>query len=77
MERLRERSFNDLKVAFTNATLLAFPDYKLPFVMYTGASALDIGAVLMEQEVHGKHHTVTYASRTLNQAESNYFGISS
>ncbi len=40
--------------------------------MYTDASALGLGAVLMLQDICGKHYVVAYASRILNQAESNY-----
>ncbi len=40
---------------------MAFPDHKLPF-----------GAVLMQQDACGKHCAAAYASRTLNQSESNY-----
>ncbi len=40
--------------------------------MYTDASALGLGAVLMQQDVRGKHSAAVYASRTLNQAESDY-----
>ncbi len=47
--------------------VFAFPDYKLPFVMYMDSSALEFCAVLMHQ-----HRSVAYASRILNQAESNY-----
>ncbi len=44
------------------------PLNKLPFVMYTDAYALGLGAVLMEQDVRGKHRAVPYTSRTMNQA---------
>ncbi len=40
--------------------------------MYTDASALGLGVVLMRQDARGKHHAIANASRTLNQAESNY-----
>ncbi len=69
---LQERSFNYLKEALINAPVLVFTDYEFPFVMYTDASALGLGAVLMQQDVRGKRRGVAYASRTLNQAESNY-----
>ncbi len=66
---LQARCFNYLKEALINTPALAFPDYKLPFVMYTYASALGLGAVLMQKGVSGKHRAVAYVSRTLNQAE--------
>ena len=69
---LQETSFQTLKEALTHAPVLAFPDYTLPFVMYTDASALGLGAVLMQQDARGKNRAIAYASRTLNQAESNY-----
>ncbi len=49
----QQHSFTTLKNALTHAPILAFPDYKLPFIMCTDASALGIGAVLMQTE--GKH----------------------
>ncbi len=71
-DSLQMKAFQDLKVALTNAPVLAFPDYSLPFILYTDASALGVGAVLMQRKVHGKHHPIAYASRTLNRGESNY-----
>ena len=68
----QETSFRDLKYALTNAPVLAFPDYKAPFVLYTDASALGLGAVLMQTDARGKNRVIAYASRTLNPAESNY-----
>ncbi len=41
--------------------------------MYADSSALGLVAVLMQQDVCGKHSAVAFASRTLNQADSNYF----
>ncbi len=71
-DSLQEKAFRDLKVALTNAPVLAFPDYSLPFILYTDASSLGVGAVLMQHSVHGKHRPIAYASRTLTRAESNY-----
>ena len=69
----QEKSFQDLKNALTNAPILAFPNYEVPFVLYTtDASALGLGAVLMQPDEHGKNRVIAYASRTLNPAESNY-----
>ena len=68
----QEKSFNDLKIALTNAPILAFPDYNLPFTMCTDASAQGLGAVLMQKQNDGRFHTIAYASRKLNSAETRY-----
>ena len=68
----QEQSFQTLKFALTNAPILAFPDYTAPFLLYTDASALGLGAVLMQTDENGKNRAIAYASRTLNSAESNY-----
>ncbi len=67
----QKKSFEDLKFALTHAPVLTFPDY-IPFVLYTDASALGLGAVLMQPDESGKNRVIGYASRTLNPAESNY-----
>ncbi len=68
----QDKSFNDLKFALIDAPALALPDYSVPFSLYTDASALDLGAVLMQPDARDKNRSITYASRTLNQAEANY-----
>ncbi len=61
-----------LKYALTNAPLLSFPDYILPFTLCTDASSLSIGAVLMQSSEAQRPHVIAYASRVLNSAESKY-----
>ncbi len=69
----QDKSFNDLKSALINAPALAFPNYSVPFSLYTDASALGLDAVLMQPGARGKkNHAIAYASCTLNQAEANY-----
>ncbi len=68
----QDKCFNDLKSALINALALAFPDYSVPFSLYTDTSALGLGAVLMQPDTRGKNHAIAYASRTLDQAEGNY-----
>ncbi len=68
----QQHSFTTLKDAFTHSPVLAFPDYKLPFTKCTDASALGIGAVLMETEEGKRPHAIAYTSRVLTSAESKY-----
>ncbi len=51
---------------------MAFPDYSVPFSLYTDDSALGLGALLMQPDARGKNRFIAYGSRTLNQAEANY-----
>ncbi len=52
---------------------MAFPDYSVPFTLYTDTYALGLGAVLMQPDTRSNNRAIAYASRTLNQAEANYF----
>ncbi len=46
--REQESSFKDLKLALTHVPLLVFPNFNDSFVIFTGASGVGIGAVLMK-----------------------------
>ena len=62
-----ERSFQTLKESLTSAPVLTLPNENEGFVVYTDASKLGLGCVLMQQ---GK--VVVYASRQLKPHEENY-----
>ncbi len=48
------KSFEALKQALTNASALAFPDYSATFISCADASALSVGAILMQTDARGK-----------------------
>ncbi|CAA0822189.1 Uncharacterized mitochondrial protein AtMg00860, partial [Striga hermonthica] len=62
-----EESFQELKRRLTTAPVLSIPDPTLEFTIYSDASKMVLGCVLMQQ---GK--VVAYASRQLKPHEQNY-----
>ncbi|CAA0839164.1 Uncharacterized mitochondrial protein AtMg00860, partial [Striga hermonthica] len=62
-----EESFQELKRRLTTAPVIAIPDPTLEFTVYSDASKMGLGCVLMQQ---GKF--VAYASRQLKPHEQNY-----
>ena len=67
-----EYSFTVLKTALTQAPVLSFPDYSLPFVICSDASSQGIGSVLMQQIPGSRPQVIAFASRVLNACESRY-----
>ena len=65
-------AFNVLKEKCMNAQVLAFPNFKKPFLLETGASGKGLGAVLSQKQDDGRYHPVAYASRTMNETEQQY-----
>ena len=51
---------------------MAYPDFSKPFLLHMDASQEGLGAVLCQQQ-QDKIRVIAYASRTLNQAEQNYY----
>lgn len=61
-------AFTYLKHALTNPPVVAFPDFTLPFFLYTDASCSAIGAVLAQRQGH-QEKVIAYASHVLTKAE--------
>ncbi|GKF51312.1 reverse transcriptase domain-containing protein [Tanacetum coccineum] len=65
------KAFQTLKKKLTEAPILIAPDWDLPFELMCDASDFAIGAVLGQR--HDKHfRPIHYASKTMNEAESQY-----
>ena len=63
-----QNAFEELKNRLVSPPILAFPDFKEKFVLYTNASDSAIGAVLSQIQ-EGKERVIAYWSR---KAERNY-----
>ena len=60
-----------LKKLLVNAPIVKLPNFELPFVIYTDASNVGIGAVLM-QPYDKVLHPLAYVSKSLDSAQRNY-----
>ena len=70
-ERCQE-AFEKLKEACSRCPVLAYANYKEPFILHTDASTMGLGAVLSQKQPDGMERVVAYASRSLNKSERNY-----
>ena len=52
--------------------VLAFVDFKKPFLLETDVSIEGLGAVLSQKQDNSRYHSVAYASRGLKGGESRY-----
>ena len=68
-----EVSFTKLKDLLTTAPVLAFPDFRKPFILETDASGVGLGAVLAQKQEDGSVRPVAYASHSLLRHEGNYW----
>ena len=66
-----ERAFQTLIDKCTQAPILAYADFSLPFELHIDASGIGLGAVLYQTQ-EGKKRVIAYASRTLSQSEARY-----
>lgn len=65
------KSFLFLKEALTKEPVLAFPDYSRGFHIFSDASGVAIGGVLMQEDPEDKRklHAISYCSRMLTPSE--------
>lgn len=67
-------AFDNLQSIFFSEPFVALPDYNLPFILNTDASASAISAVLLQK--HGEiFKPISYYSKTLTKSEKSYPGI--
>ena len=65
-------AFQELKIKCLMVPVLAFTDFKKPFLLETDASIEGLGAVLSQKQDDGHYHPIAYASRGLKGGELKY-----
>jgi hypothetical protein len=68
---IQQQAFDDLKAALSSDSVLAHPRFDQQFILSTDASDYAISAILSQLH-NGKERLISFASRMLNAAESNY-----
>ena len=65
-------TFQELKMKCLMEPVLAFTDFKKPFLLETDALIEGLGAVLSQKQDDGRYHPITYASHGLKGGELKY-----
>ena len=68
----QQSAFDILKRKLTEEPILAHPNFNKMFKLYTDASDVGLGAVLMQEDDQGKDRVICYEAKTLLPAEKNY-----
>ena len=67
----QQAAFEALQRLCTESPVLAYADFKAPFILHTDASGEGLGAVLYQVQ-EGGQRVIAYASRSLSKSEKNY-----
>ena len=67
----QQEAFETLQGLCTESPILAYADFKAPFILHTDASGDGLGAVLYQVQ-EGKQMVIAYASLSLTRSERNY-----
>ena len=67
----RTKPYQELKDLLLKELVAAYPDFSVPFRLYTDASNICIGVILAQKQ-EGRERIICCASRMLNKSEQNY-----
>ena len=65
-------AFEEIKRKLCAAPQLAHPDLERPFTLYTDASNIAVGAILLQRDSNGVERPVSFFSKKLSSAQRNY-----
>ena len=64
--------FAELKRRLCAALCLAHPNFEAPFTLYTDASKIAVGAVLLQRDTEGVEHPISFFYKKLSSAQRNF-----
>ena len=67
----QQEAFGTLQRLCTESTILAYADFKAPFILHIDASGDGLGAVLYQVQ-EGKQRVIAYACQSLTESKRNY-----
>ena len=67
----QQEAFETLQRLCTESPILAYADFKAPFILHTDAGRDGLGAVLYQVQ-EGKQRVIAYASMSLSSSKRNY-----
>ena len=70
---VEKEAFEKTRRLFADSVLLQCPDYSLPFVLFTDASLVALGAVLVQETEENEMRVISTTSRTLTKTEQRMF----
>ena len=66
-----QEAFSTLRQRLVSAPILAYPDFNLPFILDTDASAVGLGGILSQVQ-DGQERVIAYYSKMMSAEERNY-----
>ncbi len=67
-----EEAFTALKAALTSDPVLAYPNFKKPFILHSDASDTSVGFILGQKDEDGRERAVAYGGKSLNSTQKNW-----
>ena len=64
-------TYEKLKAVLLQRPVVAYPDFSIPFHLYTDAANMDLVAILAQQQ-EGKERIICCVSHTLSKSEQNH-----
>ena len=64
-----QQSFEKLKECCSQCPILAYANYKHPFILHMDVSTTGLGMILSQKQSDGMECMIAYASQSLNKAE--------